>query len=105
ELFGYGLSYAGSNVTGTFSTQYDRVILSQAVPSAALGQYAVAGTVAGLSAPLATAIASVFFPRLSDEDMDQQRRRGLEVRAILMALGSTTVVIVVLALVAVPFVP
>lgn len=101
----YGAAYAASQVPATGAAQYDKAFLSQLVPAGALGQYAVAGTVASLSGPLSTAISSVVFPRLSGILGDERSRRSAENRAIVLAGGVTLVVVAIVAVVTPAVVP
>jgi len=105
KLGRYGVAYAGSQIPATGAAQYDKAFLSQTVSTSALGQYAVATTVASLSGPLATAIASVVFPRLSRTIHDETSRRKAENRAILITVGMSGLVIAMIAAIAAPVVP
>ncbi|MDX2377637.1 oligosaccharide flippase family protein [Microbacterium sp. LRZ72] len=105
QVLRYGLAYAASQVPAAGAAQYDKVYLSQAVPAVALGQYAVAGTVASLSGPLATAIASVLFPRLSSSGAGALSRRRAENRAIVHTAAITGIVMSIIAVIAAPLVP
>ncbi|PYD00607.1 hypothetical protein B4U78_010565 [Microbacterium esteraromaticum] len=100
----YGAAYAGSQVPATVGGQYDKAYLSQTVPGQDLGQYAVAGTIASLSTPLATAISSVVFPRMSADRSDARARVRLENRSLAVTAFATGIAVFTLAAIASPLV-
>src|SRR5260370_29079450 len=50
---------------GTLNVQLDQLVLSQTVPAADLGRYAIAVSISLLPVPLVSAIGNVAFPRLA----------------------------------------
>lgn len=101
----YGGAYYASQFPSSISAQYDKVFLSQTVSDSELGQYSVAGTVASLGGPLATAIASVAFPRLSADISGQVVRSRSENRLIALTGGVTALVLLALCFASITFVP
>ena len=61
----YGLAQIAALTPATVNTSLDQLVLSQAVPSAVLGRYAIAVTCTMLPIPLVSAIGNVAFPRLA----------------------------------------
>lgn len=72
-LAAYGLSQIAALTPATVNTQLDQLVLSQAVPPATLGRYAIAVSCTLLPIPLVAAIGNVAFPRLAS----RQRVDGL----------------------------
>lgn len=75
----YGLAQITSLTPGTLNLYLDTLVLSQTVPPAALGQYAIAVSVSLLPVPLVCAVGYVAFPRLAaqrgtGQDTDQLQR-------------------------------
>ena len=64
-LAGYGLAQIVALTPATVNAQLDQLVLSQAVPPAVLGRYAIAVSCMMLPIPLVSAIGSVAFPRLA----------------------------------------
>jgi O-antigen/teichoic acid export membrane protein len=64
-LAGYGIAQIAALTPATVNAQLDQLVLSQAVPPAALGRYAIAVTCTMLPIPLVSAIGNVAFPRLA----------------------------------------
>jgi len=64
-LAGYGMAQIAALTPATINANLDQLILSQAVPPAALGQYAIAVSCSVLPIPLVSAIGNVAFPRLA----------------------------------------
>jgi O-antigen/teichoic acid export membrane protein len=64
-LAGYGLAQIAALTPATVNAQLDQLVLSQAVPPAVLGRYAIAVSCITLPIPLVSAIGSVAFPWLA----------------------------------------
>ncbi|MGH3220389.1 MAG: oligosaccharide flippase family protein [Streptosporangiaceae bacterium] len=64
-LAGYGIAQIAALAPATLNAQLDQLILSQVVPAAVLGRYAIAVTCTLLPIPLVAAIGYVAFPRLA----------------------------------------
>ena len=64
-LLAYGAVQIVAEVPGTLNVQLDQLVLSQTVPAADLGRYAIAVSISLLPVPLVSAIGNVAFPRLA----------------------------------------
>ena len=64
-LVGYGLAQVAARTPAALNAQLDQLVLSQAVPPAVLGRYAIAVSCTLLPMPLVSAIGNVAFPRLA----------------------------------------
>jgi len=69
----YGVSQIAAMTPAALNANLDQLVLSQAVPPAVLGRYAIAVTCSLLPLPLVSAIGNVAFPRLAS----RQRVDGL----------------------------
>ncbi len=72
----YGLSQIAALTPAALNANLDQLVLSQAVPPAVLGRYAIAVSCSLLPIPLVSAIGNVAFPRLAS----RQRVDGLAAR-------------------------
>jgi O-antigen/teichoic acid export membrane protein len=61
----YGIAQIAASAPATINADLDQLVLSQAVPPATLGRYAIAVTCSLLPIPLVSAIGNVAFPRLA----------------------------------------
>jgi O-antigen/teichoic acid export membrane protein len=81
RLTRYGVSQLLAVAPATVNLKLDQVVLSQTVPSADLGRYAVAATLTSMALPAVAAIGNVAFPRLAalgaGPTADQLQRRAL----------------------------
>ena len=75
-LVRYGASQIAALTPATLNANLDQLVLSQAVPPAALGRYAIAVSCSVLPIPLVAAIGNVAFPRLAS----RKRVDGLAAR-------------------------
>jgi O-antigen/teichoic acid export membrane protein len=96
----YGLAQIAALAPGTLNAQLDQIVLSQTVPPAQLGCYAIAVSLSLLPLPVVSAIGYVAFPRLAAQraaagDTDQLQRI-----AILGSVGITAAILVPVALAA-----
>ncbi|GAA3656027.1 hypothetical protein GCM10022202_15330 [Microbacterium marinilacus] len=105
DLSRYGAAYSSYAVPATLAVQYDRVLLSWSVGAQQLGQYAVAITVAQLSKPFATAIASVVFPRFSSFSGTERARVSTENRTIWVTVAATGAALALVGILGAPLVP
>jgi O-antigen/teichoic acid export membrane protein len=85
RLARYGAAQSASSIPASFGSQIDKIALSRAADPASLGVYAVAMSVLSLGAPLATAVGSVVFPRLSRSDIPNESRRATERASVLVS--------------------
>ena len=72
-LVGYGVAQIAAQTPATLNASLDQLVLSLAVPPAALGRYAIAVSCSMLPIPMVSAIGYVAFPRLAS----RQRVDGL----------------------------
>jgi O-antigen/teichoic acid export membrane protein len=93
----YGVAQLASAAPTMVTARLDTLVLSFAVPSAALGQYAVAASVTALALPVVSAVGNVSFPRIASRTLSPAGTARLSRWAIL----TSAVVGVVLTL---PFV-
>lgn len=96
DLLSYGIRQASSTIPLSLAGNLDRVALSQAGSSAALGQYVVAQSVVGAAGPLGVAIASVVFPRLSAFSGESGARRQMEMRVLVKSSVSMSLAVLLL---------
>ena len=75
-LVGYGIAQIAALTPAALNANLDQLVLSQAVPPAVLGRYAIAVSCSVLPIPLVAAIGNVAFPRLAS----RQRVDGLAAR-------------------------
>lgn len=64
-LVGYGTAQIAALTPAALNTYLDQLVLSQVVPAATLGRYAIAVSCTMLPIPLVSAIGNVAFPRLA----------------------------------------
>jgi O-antigen/teichoic acid export membrane protein len=75
-LIGYGTSQIAAVTPAVLNAQLDQLVLSQAVPPATLGRYAIAVSCTLLPVPMVSAIGNVAFPRLAARyHLDDTTRR------------------------------
>lgn len=86
-LFSYGAAQIAALTPATVNAQLDQLILSQAVPAADLGRYAIAVTLSLLPLPLVSAIGYVAFPRLAAGGLRGEVGRKAQMRALAGAAG------------------
>jgi O-antigen/teichoic acid export membrane protein len=82
----YGLAQLASAAPGLVTTRLGLLVLSLTVPSAALGQYAVAASVTALALPVVSAVGNVSFPRIASRTMSVARMDRLQRWAVLSSL-------------------
>jgi O-antigen/teichoic acid export membrane protein len=99
-LVTYGTMQIAALAPATINAQLDQLVLSQTVPPADLGRYAIAVSLASLPIPLAAAIGNVAFPRLAARFVPVPGSGRLERMAVLGAAGISTALLVPLAAVA-----
>ena len=98
-LVRYGLAEASAGVPLTLNQNLDKVMLAGLVGASDLGRYAVAMSVVSIAAPFATAISSVFFPRLARERGQSEGARNLARRSVQAVVALSLPLTVLLALV------
>jgi O-antigen/teichoic acid export membrane protein len=106
-LIRYGVTQLTAVAPATVNMYLDQLVLSQVVPPADLGRYAIAVSITLLPVPLVSAIGNVAFPRLAARRVVSARSRRLQRAAILASAGMASAILLPLAAIApwlVPFV-
>jgi O-antigen/teichoic acid export membrane protein len=104
-LAGYGMSQIVALTPAAINAQLDQLVLSQAVPPAALGRYAIAVSCSTLPIPLVAAIGNVAFPRLASRQRVDGLIRRMQWLSILGSGCAAAGALVPIALVAPWFIP
>ena len=104
-LLAYGATQIATLAPGTLNAQLDQLVLSQTVPPADLGRYAIAVSISLLPMPLVTAIGNVAFPRLAAQREMSGGSRALQRLSVLAGAGLATIIIVPTAAVSYWLVP
>ena len=99
-LGAYGVAQIAAVAPAALNAQLDQLVLSQTVPPADLGRYAVAVSLTLLPIPLVSAIGNVAFPRLAAQQTVTDATRKLQRIAVLGSAGLATGMLVPLALAA-----
>ena len=103
----YGAAQIAALTPAALNGYLDQLVLSQTVPPADLGRYAIAVSLTSLPIPLVSAIGNVAFPRLAARRVVTDATRRLQILAVLASAGLAAGMLVPFALVAywlVPFV-
>jgi O-antigen/teichoic acid export membrane protein len=104
ELVGPLVRYGAAQliaVTPTAVNMYlDQLVLSQVVPAADLGRYAIAVSATLLPVPIVSAIGNVAFPHLAAQRVLSARSRRLQRAAVLASAGVASAILLPLAVVA-----
>jgi O-antigen/teichoic acid export membrane protein len=106
-LASYGVAQIAAQTPAALNGYLDQLVLSQTVPSADLGRYAIAVSLTSLPIPLVAAIGNVCFPRLAARRVVTAATRRLQALAVLASAGLAAGMLVPFALVAywvIPFV-
>jgi O-antigen/teichoic acid export membrane protein len=82
-LAGYGAAQIAALTPAALNAQLDQLVLSQAVPAAALGRYAIAVSCSLLPIPLVSAIGNVAFPRLAARRQVDNRANRMQWQGIM----------------------
>jgi O-antigen/teichoic acid export membrane protein len=104
-LAGYGAAQIAALTPAALNAQLDQLVLSQTVPAADLGRYAIAVSLTLLPMPLVSAIGNVAFPRLAAQRVITEATRRLQLLAVLGSAGLAAGMLVPLAVVAYWLVP
>jgi len=99
-LAAYGVSQIAALTPAAVNKQLDQLVLSQAVPLATLGRYAIAVSCTLLPIPLVAAIGNVAFPKLASLDRVDGLVQRMQWLAIIGSGCAAACVLVPLALVA-----
>lgn len=104
-LAAYGAAQILASSPVALNAQLDQLVLSQTVPPADLGRYAIAVSLTMLPMPFVSAIGYVAFPRLASQARATAATRHMQRLAVLGSAGLATAMVVPLAVVAYWLVP
>jgi O-antigen/teichoic acid export membrane protein len=104
-LAAYGVAQIAALTPAALNGQLDQLVLSQTVPPADLGRYAIAVSLTLLPMPLVAAIGNVAFPRLAARRVVTEGTRRLQLLAILGSAGLSAAMLIPLAAAAYWLVP
>jgi O-antigen/teichoic acid export membrane protein len=104
-LAAYGIAQIAALTPATVNATLDQLVLSQTVPAADLGRYAIAVSLTSLPVPLVSAIGNVAFPRLAARYAVTEATRRLQLRAVLGSAGLAAGMLLPLAAVAYWLIP
>jgi O-antigen/teichoic acid export membrane protein len=96
-LASYGAAQIAALTPATLNAQLDQLVLSQTVPPADLGRYAIAVSLTLLPVPLVAAIGNVAFPRLAAQSSVTEATRRLQRIAVLGSAGIAAAILLPLA--------
>ena len=96
-LAAYGSAQIGAMAPAVLNAQLDQLVLSQTVPAADLGRYAIAVSLSLLPMPLVAAIGNVAFPRLAAQREVTDATRRMQRLSVLVSASLATAVMVPLA--------
>jgi O-antigen/teichoic acid export membrane protein len=93
----YGAAQIASVAPTAVNAQLDQLVLSQTVPPADLGRYAIAVSMTLLPVPIVSAIGYVAFPSLAAQRVVTERSHQLLKMAVLASMGVSAAVLLPLA--------
>jgi O-antigen/teichoic acid export membrane protein len=93
----YGAAQIAALTPATLNAQLDQLVLSQTVPPADLGRYAIAVSLSLLPVPLVGAIGNVAFPRLAAQRGVTAATSRIQRTAVLASAGVTAALLLPLA--------
>lgn len=99
-LVAYGAAQIVALTPATLNAQLDQLVLSQTVPSADLGRYAIAVSLSSLPIPFVSAIGYVVFPRLAASGSHEAGASRLQHHAVFGSAVIAASMLVPLAVVA-----
>ncbi len=104
-LAAYGVAQIAASTPSIINVQLDQLVLSQTVPPADLGRYAIAVSLSMLPIPMVSAIGYVGFPRLAAQRAATSATRRLQRIATIGSVGLAAGTLVPFGLVAYWLVP
>ncbi len=93
----YGAAQIAALTPAALNAQLDQLVLSQTVPAADLGRYAIAVSLTLLPMPLVAAIGNVAFPRLAARRVATAETRRLQLLAVLGSAGIAAAILLPLS--------
>jgi O-antigen/teichoic acid export membrane protein len=104
-LVRYGVTQLAAVTPTTVNLYMDRLLLSQLVPPADLGRYAVASSITLVPVPLVSAIGNVAFPRLAAQRLVTAQSHRLQLAAVAASAGLAAAILLPIAVTASWLVP
>jgi O-antigen/teichoic acid export membrane protein len=104
-LVRYGLAQIAAAAPATVNGYLDQLVLSQLVPPADLGRYAVAVSITTVPVPLVSAIGNVAFPRLAARRRASADSRRLQRGAVVISACTATAMLLPIAAIAFWLIP
>jgi O-antigen/teichoic acid export membrane protein len=104
-LASYGAAQIAALTPATLNASLDQLVLSQTVPPADLGRYAIAVSLTLLPVPLVAAIGNVAFPRLASQRSVTGATQRLQRIAVFGSAGIAAAILLPLAAGAYWFIP
>jgi len=104
-LVKYGVAQIAALAPATVNGYLDQLVLSQLVPPADLGRYAIAVSITMLPLPLVSAIGNVAFPRLAAKRAISPEGHGLQRAAVVVSALAASAVLIPIAAIAYWLVP
>jgi O-antigen/teichoic acid export membrane protein len=101
----YGLAQLVTLAPATLNSQLGQIVLSQTVPPADLGRYAVALSCVLLPTPLVSAIGNVAFPQLAARNVATEPSRRFQMLAVVGSAGIACGLLLPLGAVAYKIIP
>jgi O-antigen/teichoic acid export membrane protein len=96
-LAAYGAAQIVALTPAALNAQLDQLVLSQTVPAADLGRYAIAVSLTLLPIPFVSAIGNVAFPRLAAQERPTAATHRMQRMAVLGSAGMAAAMLVPLA--------
>jgi O-antigen/teichoic acid export membrane protein len=93
----YGLSQIAAGTPAMVNAYLDQLVLSQVVPTADLGRYAIAVSATLVPVPLVSAIGNVAFPKLAARRTLSASDRRLQLTAVAVGAGVAAVILLPIA--------
>jgi O-antigen/teichoic acid export membrane protein len=93
RLARYGLSQLAAVAPATVNAYLDQLVLSQLVPPADLGRYAIAVSVTMVPVPLVSAIGNVAFPRLAARRGNTPGDSRLQLAAVVLSAALSSAIL------------
>jgi O-antigen/teichoic acid export membrane protein len=104
-LVRYGLAQIAALTPSAINAYLDQLVLSQLVPPADLGCYAIAVSITLVPVPLVSAIGNVAFPRLAAKRAIPASGRGLPLTALLVTAVTASAILLPIAAIAFWLIP
>jgi len=104
-LVRYGLAQIAAVTPATVNAYLDQLVLSQLVPPADLGRYAIAVSITMVPVPLVSAIGNVAFPRLAARRATLKEGRRLQLTAVLVSALTASAILLPIAAIAFWLIP